>query len=77
VKLEVEEALRRAEHAAAFASYAADAAVKADEAPSAEALSGMADMLAEVETIARVVRKALPIEALGIEVDLEQEKDSE
>jgi hypothetical protein len=73
VKLEVEEALRRAEHAAAFASYTADAAAKADEAPSAEALSGMADMLAEVETIARVVRKALPVEVLGIEIRLKEE----
>ncbi len=69
----VEEALRRAEHRAAFVRYAADAAVKADEAPTSEALSGMADVLAEIETIARVVRKALNVEALGTEIRLKEQ----
>ncbi len=69
----IEEALRRAEHRAAFVRYAADAAVNAEEGATPEALSGLADVVAEIETIARVVRKALKVEALGIEIRVKEQ----
>ncbi len=70
MKIPVEEALRRAEHRTAFVRYAADTAASNSEVPTPEALSGMADVLDEVETLVRSVRKALDADALGVELRL-------
>lgn len=64
----IEEALRTTEDAAAFLVYVAESAMLNANAPTARALSGLADVLERLtETLAQV-RISLPVEALNADL---------
>ena len=64
----VEEALRSVEDRAAMLRFLADSVQQIDVAPDPAFFSGLGDSLGEIEAIARAVRHALDVDALGTEI---------
>jgi len=67
----VEEAIRSIEDRAAMLRFFADS-IQTASVPDPAFFSGLGDAVGEIEAIARAVRRALDVDALGTEIGAEQ-----
>lgn len=68
--MNVEECLRQIEAKAALIRYLASSATINPESPDPAVLAGVGGVCGEIENLARMAKKVMGVEALGIEVNV-------